>query len=811
MTYDIAKFEENLPDPETVRSAGTALKATAGKIHTAAHASSASWNKLKSAGVYSAPGDEIVFSAFVPVTSAAQDLQDDVAAVKTATDAYAHVVDTLKIRLNDIKASAASFESKIAGRSRDDWDDDQDLVAEEQGIIDGLDGLYADLTAAQRDCANAINGVYGGPTYVLTTQEGPKAGQIAYGYTKEQLNSAAAEGNIPWGKPTEWDKPWYRDAWDGISSFGKGVWSGITGTVSGLWNMVNVTDMDTFKATWTGLGKLAFNVAIVSSPVAQIALRATGHSDIVDKAGTELLAVGKAAIHWDDWKRDPAYAAGATSFDLATILLTAGGGAVAKTGSIAGKVAEIGNASGKVAEVLNAAKITKAAGLTVKAIDIGQSLKIKSITIVTDAGRTVIGKVGALPAKVEHYLGETGLIREPAFAGAPRMSPVSTAEHFASRPHVSRFDAEAPKPAGSVPAHGPIHDAPEHAPGRPAAAAHHAPDDARPRHAAEHAPEQHAPEQNAPVHHPDAAHHNEASHSADPHGEDPKSTEPHGADPVDNRAGRLVRDASGAPGQVVFRDGTTFEVTTSLDKLPGHTAMEDLRGGLHAVGKDENWLRGVVGHEAENLSTSDLRALLEVRRSIPAPDAGTIMQKITHHRGALSMFDLNNKYRRSAGGYVSKADHTSALTTPAEVHDGLRLDYENHVPVDQRSFRPDNENPVYAIRFRTDDVNTFRVADQRLLDELARRGVDVKAPGGSDFAPGHPGLDYTPNMGHGFTGSTVDHAPLVPEYKVDGGAFFQHGAEMWEINKSGREVLVGIFDRNFGKAGEWRRVLSSVD
>ncbi len=176
----------------------------------------------------------------------------------------------------------------------------------------------------------------------------------------------------------------------------------------------------------------------------------------------------------------------------------------------------------------------------------------------------------------------------------------------------------------------------------------------------------------------------------------------------------------------------------------------------------------------------------------------------------MKLFDLGNEYRQGAGGYISRADHTSGLSTPQEVYDGLRLDYQEHLPLEERAFRPDNENPVYAVRFQTADTDNLLVPDQRLLDELSSRGIGVKGPGGEPYTAGHPDLDQSPNTGHGFTGSTVDHARIIPEYEVAGGAEFKHGAEMWEINKSGPEVFVGIFDLNLGEAGEWRRVLSSI-
>ncbi|KPN17880.1 hypothetical protein [Arthrobacter sp. Edens01] len=394
MSIDIAAFEAVLPDPEVIRAAAAALVSAVGDVVDTAEESATAWGHLQSPDVYDIAGSEVVFNAFRPVTSSAADLDSDVGTVDTAVLAYADTVDALKLRLDAVKADAANFFSRTRGRSQDDWDDDEGLIQAEQNIIGDLNRLYSDLQEAQRVCANAISAIYGGPKYVLTTEEGAGTGEVEFGFSGEQLDAAAVGGNVPWGQPTEWDKPWYRDAWDGVASFGKGVWSGVTGTVTGLGNMVGLGGAEAFEQTWKGLGNLAVNLAIMTSPVVQIALHASGNSDRVQQAGDELLAVGKAAIHWDEWQTDPAYAAGATSFDLASILLTAGAGATAKVGSVAGKIGDVANASGKVSAVVNATGIGKVAGVTVKVTDAAQAFKINAITTVVDTSRVTVGKVG---------------------------------------------------------------------------------------------------------------------------------------------------------------------------------------------------------------------------------------------------------------------------------------------------------------------------------------------------------------------------------------------------------------------------------
>ncbi|MCC3282442.1 hypothetical protein [Arthrobacter caoxuetaonis] len=404
MSIDIAAFEAVLPDPEAIRAAAAALVSAVGDVVDTAEESSAAWSHLQSPDVYDIAGSEVVFNAFRPVTTSAGDLDSDVGTVDKAVLAYADTVDALKVRLDAVKADAANFFSRTRGRSQDDWDDDEGLIQAEQNIIGDLNLLYADLQEAQRVCANAISAIYGGPSYVLTTEEGAGTGEVEFGFSGEQLDAAAVEGNVPWGQPTEWDKPWYRDAWDGVASFGKGVWSGITGTVTGLGNMVGLGGGEAFAQTWKGLGALATNLAIMTSPVVQVALLASGNGDRVRQAGDELLAVGKAAIHWDEWQTDPAYAAGATSFDLASILLTAGAGATAKVGSVAGKIGDIANASGKVSAVVNASGIGKVGAVTVKITDAAQAFKINAITTVVDTSRVTVGKVGAAWQAADQFL-----------------------------------------------------------------------------------------------------------------------------------------------------------------------------------------------------------------------------------------------------------------------------------------------------------------------------------------------------------------------------------------------------------------------
>ncbi|MGM0928564.1 MAG: hypothetical protein ACQEXN_02490 [Actinomycetota bacterium] len=450
------------PDAELLRTHARALDETAEGIVDTVELIEGDWSGLEA--VYKSPEAPQVYVAVKPVKTTAEEIKADTAAIKSAIEAFADWADTFKARYDALVVRWHSVRRRIASEGGD-WRKEEDLVNDDNQILKDANALAAEHMAAERACSNAITALYGGITLVETTQEGPATGQQAYGYSAEQLDSATGEGHIPWGQPTEWDKPWYRDAWDGVVSFGKGVWSGITGTVTGLWNMVNFTDGETFAATWKGIGQIALNVAIVSSPISAAVAESIGGPGTVKKAGEELLAVGKAAIHWDDWQRDPAYAAGATAFDLSAILLTAGGGAAAKVGGVANKVTAVSRAGGVASKVLDFSGLTKTAGVTTRALDFSSNLKFTAIDVTTSGFKTVSNTVRPYVSTAGHAITDglhqasTGLrtgmdklttsVRTSAdnvanALGGPR---VATAGGGFTTPH--RFDVEMPSSRNS--------------------------------------------------------------------------------------------------------------------------------------------------------------------------------------------------------------------------------------------------------------------------------------------------------------------------------------------------------------------------
>lgn len=432
-----------IADAERLRTEADKFKTKADKVEDLASDSFNSWSSMP--GVYEAPEASIVYGAFAPVKTSGQDLADDAATLKSAVDTYAGEAESIKTRYETLMSRWRAVEAQKA--SDDEWQEDEELVKEDNDILSDANALLAEYMAAQRACANKISGIYGGPTYVPTTQEGAGAGEVQFGFTGDQLDAAAAEGKLPWGEPSEYDAPWYEDTWNAVASFGKGVWSGVTGTVTGLYNMVNFTDWDTFSTTWKGIGTLAVDVAVLSSPVG-LALSDTERKK---EAAQRLLAVGKSAIHWDKWQEDPAYAAGASTFDLATILLTAGAGAVTKTGSVASKISKVSGAGTKVGTAVKVTGMGSVANVTVKVADLATDLKIKSLDLSTSVGREALGKLGPVASRIDDGLNAMSG-PSPAYAGIG--SPGPRAFSDAVDAGISRMDSQASGGGNGVPVSG---------------------------------------------------------------------------------------------------------------------------------------------------------------------------------------------------------------------------------------------------------------------------------------------------------------------------------------------------------------------
>jgi hypothetical protein len=221
-------------------------------------------------------------------------------------------------------------------------------------------------------------------------------------------------------------------------------------------------------------------------------------------------------------------------------------------------------------------------------------------------------------------------------------------------------------------------------------------------------------------------------------------------------------------------------VYSMMDDLPHTTAYspEQLGSGriddvLGNHGLDRDGFIDLVNKPADELTAAERASLSSVRDDLPMPTSDTVMQKVIPPEVAdRYIMGRDHDFQvDSVRGAVTDASDTAHLGTPQQLHDGLRLDYENS------PYSPDDP-ATHVIRFQTDTP-------------------DFEVPRHSDMGGSGQFDDWgDPFTGNGFTKSGDD---IIPEYATGpDGVTMRDGAEMWETLDDGTQRLVAVL-RN----GEW--------
>ena len=200
-----------------LRAAGTGFADTGADVH-------ATWQGL--APAYLAPESEQLLQATRPVTETAGNIGRDVEAVAGALQRYADEVRPIQQRLRDLRSQAEQLvadihayenqkpsTSEMAASAKTgivpdkDWTDDGNLTDRDAQLMSAVNQAVADWMAAQRRCANAITGLYGGQHYTTDNTDGHHT-RGEYGYTTDQLTAAAgSDQGLPWGRTEDTSNP----------------------------------------------------------------------------------------------------------------------------------------------------------------------------------------------------------------------------------------------------------------------------------------------------------------------------------------------------------------------------------------------------------------------------------------------------------------------------------------------------------------------------------------------------------------------------------------------------------------------------
>ena len=225
-----------------------------------------------------------------------------------------------------------------------------------------------------------------------------------------------------------------------------------------------------------------------------------------------------------------------------------------------------------------------------------------------------------------------------------------------------------------------------------------------------------------------------------------------------------------------MEDGLDHATTFAPEQLGARSGLDGL---LDDALSDTPWSRqnliDKINTPTHDLSPADRALLNDIRDRVPMPRAGDTMQKvITPEQFDEYLSGSSQRYESfdpsNIGGSVTRAEDTSHLGSPRDLHDGLRLDYEN------TPFSP-GDDAVRVIRFRSGEDGYV-------------------VPRNSDMGGSNRFDDWgDPFTGNGFTKAGDD---VVPEFRTQGPVQMRDGAEMWQNLDTGTQRLVAVL-----RDGEW--------
>ncbi|MFJ5227950.1 hypothetical protein [Streptomyces sp. NPDC088400] len=320
---------------------------------------------------YQAPEAEQLFAVTKPVVDITLSFSGDMCTIAGALGTYSQEIRPLVKQLEELKAEAASFQSKVS--NDEDWIEDGDLIDENLDRRNKIAEVWTQFQAAERHAHDKIVAlVCGAP---LKVNDGSN-GEGMYGYDAEALKQAKS---LPWGDAVEESVPAWQ-VWEHAYDFGKGVIvDGVWGTLKGLGTLVGFSGWDAAGQAWTGLGKLATGLAITSTPMAA-AFWMADDKDLppwIRDSRTAMKETGKALLAWDQWGSNPSRAAGAVTFNVVTTVFTGGAGGAAAGAGKAGLAAKAISLAGKAGRAIDPMTyVFKGAGVGVSKIgDVMAGLK----------------------------------------------------------------------------------------------------------------------------------------------------------------------------------------------------------------------------------------------------------------------------------------------------------------------------------------------------------------------------------------------------------------------------------------------------
>ncbi|WP_019056450.1 hypothetical protein [Streptomyces prunicolor] len=296
---------------------------------------------------YEAPEAEQLFATTLPVKEKSDAFADDLEKVATALSDYGFEVQPLVDKLDALKTDATAFVNSVTGD--DDWRKDQDKVDHNNDLWHDVNHTVAAFQAAERTAYNKIMALIGGTG--LTADDGSH-GKNMYGYNADDLDHAE---ETPWGTAVEREY----EGWAWLAHQSKQVWDGIwhdgvIATIHGLGTMFGSDGWDAAGEAWKNLAKLGTASWLTTATLGAWWLTPDDQlPSWLRDSRTVYKQTVKGFVAYDQWKTNPARAAGAFGFNVLTVVGTEGVGGAASGAGKAGAAARTLSVVGKVGRAID--------------------------------------------------------------------------------------------------------------------------------------------------------------------------------------------------------------------------------------------------------------------------------------------------------------------------------------------------------------------------------------------------------------------------------------------------------------------------
>lgn len=326
-------------DPDSVEAEARRLAEIATDVENQGAVIHRSWQGLSAH--YEAPESGRLFAVMTPVESRAATFGGNLGGLASALSRYAADIRPIKEALDRVRAQARTFVaglgngyveqttthlvSGVATTRTVAWNDVPELREQNNALLAEVRDLVARMWEVERTCASAIYALIGRAPLEAATDANPD------GYGVAEIPEDA---ELPWGSPvgrtencgTKTAGAVKGFVWDGI------VVDGIWGTVQGLGTLALGYNPNTgewfsgeaYSAGWSSIGMLGVGLASLSPAGFALGALPGPAGDFVRRGQQTLLDTGKGLIARDQWSEDPARAAGASVFNIATIVIPAG-------------------------------------------------------------------------------------------------------------------------------------------------------------------------------------------------------------------------------------------------------------------------------------------------------------------------------------------------------------------------------------------------------------------------------------------------------------------------------------------------------